>query len=172
MARILGPFGIRGWVKVKAYTERPESLGAFPTWLLGSDGNWREVRLEAFAVHSKGPVAKLAGCEDREGAVRLRDNEVAVPRSSLGEAEEGAIFWVDLVGSEVVDEAGTGLGRVEGLFESGETSVLVVRGPPPRGQDLTTGGRERLIPFVPDYVKSVDRDARRITVDWKPDYDA
>jgi ribosomal 30S subunit maturation factor RimM len=29
-----------------------------------------------------------------------------------------------------------------------------------------------LIPFIPEYVKSVDRDARRITVDWKPDYDA
>ena len=166
MARILGPFGIRGWVKVKAYTERPESLGAFPTWLLGSDGNWREVRLEAFAVHSKGPVAKFVGCEDREGAVRLRDSDVAVPRSSLGEAEEGTIFWVDLVGSEVVDEAGAGLGRVEGLFESGETSVLVVK------QAGNMGDRERLIPFVPDYVKSVDRDARRITVDWKPDYDA
>jgi len=34
------------------------------------------------------------------------------------------------------------------------------------------GARERLIPFVPAYVKAVDREARRITVDWKPDYDA
>ena len=161
MARILGPFGIRGWVKVKAYTERPESLGGFPTWIVGSGGDWREVRVEAFEVHSKGPVAKLAGCEDREGAARYRDNDVAVPRGSLGEADEGTIFWVDLVGSEVVDESGAVLGRVEGLFESGKTGVLVV-----------TGVRERLIPFIPDYVKSVDRDARRITVDWKPDYDA
>ena len=167
MARIVGPFGVRGWVKVKTFTERPESLGAFPIWLVGSGGDWREVRLEDFEVHSKGPVAKLAGCEDRESALRLRDSEVAVPRSSLGEAEEGTIFWVDLVGSEVVDEAGAGLGRVEGLFESGETSVLVVKQAEAMG-----GDRERLIPFVPDYVKSVDRDARRITVDWKPEYDA
>jgi 16S rRNA processing protein RimM len=50
---------------------------------------------------------------------------------------------------------------VEGLFESGETSVLVVAGP-----------TRRLIPFVPDYVKSVDRDARRITVDWKAEFDS
>jgi ribosomal 30S subunit maturation factor RimM len=29
-----------------------------------------------------------------------------------------------------------------------------------------------MIPFIPVYVKAVDRDAKRITVDWKPDYDA
>ena len=28
-----------------------------------------------------------------------------------------------------------------------------------------------MIPFVPAYVKSVDREAKRITVDWKADYD-
>jgi len=161
MARVLGPFGVQGWVKVKAFTERAQSLGDFPKWLVGSGADWREVTVEGFEVHSKGPVAKIAGCEDREGAVRLRGLEVAVPREALGEAEEGTIFWVDLVGSEVVDEGGAVLGQVEGLFESGETSVLVVK------DEL----RERMIPFVPRYVKAVDRDARRITVDWKPDYD-
>jgi ribosomal 30S subunit maturation factor RimM len=29
------------------------------------------------------------------------------------------------------------------------------------------GAKEMMIPFVPDYVKAVDREARRITVDWK-----
>jgi 16S rRNA processing protein RimM len=160
MARVLGPFGVQGWVKVKAFTERPESLGDFPRWLVGSAQDWREMTVEAFQVHSKGPVAKLAGCEDRESALRLRGRDVAVSREALGEANEGTIFWVDLVGAEVVDEGGAVLGRVDGLFESGETSVLVVR-----------GLRERMIPFVPRYVKAVDRDAHRITVDWKPDYD-
>jgi ribosomal 30S subunit maturation factor RimM len=54
------------------------------------------------------------------------------------------------------------------LFEVGETSVMVVRGTgggPPRGQDQ----KQMMIPFVADYVKSVDRGARRVTVDWKAD---
>jgi len=37
---------------------------------------------------------------------------------------------------------------------------------------VVKGTKERLIPFVPDYVKAVDSEARRITVDWKADYDA
>jgi 16S rRNA processing protein RimM len=116
--------------------------------------------IEGFELHSKGPVAKLAGCDDREGAEKLRGCDVAVTRGELGEADDGSLYWVDLVGLEVFDESGAALGKVDGLFETGETSVLVVK-----------GTKERMIPFVPAYVKSVDREAKRITVDWKPDYD-
>ena len=162
IGRIVGPFGVQGWVKVKTHTERPASIGEFPRWLVGTKLGWLERALDGFEVHSKGPVAKLEGCDDREAAVRLRNCDVAVRRESLGEAGEGSIYWVDLVGLDVVDENGQALGKVEGLFESGETSVLVV----------AMGPKERMIPFVPDYVKSVDREAKRITVDWKADYDA
>jgi len=160
MGRVVGAFGLGGWVKVKAFTDSADSLGTFPRWLVSSPEGWREVDVEDFEVHSKGPVAKLAGCGDRDAAERLRGAQIAVTRDSLGEPEEGTVYWVDLVGLEVVDESGTRLGEVDGLFETGETSVLVVK-----------GAKERLIPFVPDYVKAVDREAGRITVDWKADYD-
>jgi 16S rRNA processing protein RimM len=161
MGRVVGAFGVNGWVKVKVFTESADTLGTFTKWLLHSSEGWREVEVEDFEVHSKGPVAKLAGCADRNAADALRGSEVAVTRDALGEADEGTLYWIDLVGLEVVDEQGTRLGEVEGLFETGETSVLVVK-----------GAKERLIPFIPDYVKAVDREARRITVDWKADYDA
>ena len=70
-------------------------------------------------------------------------------------------YALDLIGLEVVDEGGRVLGKVEELFETGETSVMVVK-----------GERESMIPFVSGYVKAIDRGARRITVDWKADYDA
>jgi 16S rRNA processing protein RimM len=161
MGRIVGPFGVAGWLKVKTFTEERASLGDFPSWLVRTPEGWREMALEDFEVHSKGPVARLAGCDDREGADRLRGADVAVAREALGEADEGTLYWVDLVGLEVVDGDGETLGKVEGFFETGETSVMVVK-----------GGRERLIPFIPAYVTEVDREARRITVDWKADYDA
>jgi 16S rRNA processing protein RimM len=161
MGQIVGSFGVKGWVKVKAFTASPDALGVFPTWIVSARDGEREMSLDDFEVHSKGPVAKLVGIDDPESADALRGAEVSVMREELGEAEEGTLYWVDLVGLEVVDESGRRLGEVEGLFETGQTSVLVVK-----------GAKERLIPFVPDYVKAVDREAGRITVDWKPDYDA
>ena len=161
MGRIVGPFGVQGWLKVKPFTEEVHGLAQFPRWLVLTAQGWMEMGVEDFEVHSKGPVAKLAGCDDREAAHALRGADVAVTRQALGEADEGTLYWVDLVGLDVVDEGGKALGVVEGLFEAGDTSVLVVK----------SGAAQRLIPFVPDYVKAVDREARRITVDWKADYD-
>lgn len=160
MGRIVGSFGVQGWLKVKPFTEEADGLGAFGSWIVRGAEGWQEMALEDFAVHSKGPVAKLAGCDDREAADSLRGGEVAIPRGVLGDAQEGTLYRVDLVGLEVVDEEGRSLGKVEGFFETGETSVMVV-----------AGARERMIPFVPEYVKAVDRESKRITVDWKADYD-
>jgi 16S rRNA processing protein RimM len=161
MGRIVGAFGVQGWLKVNAFTEAADGLARFPRWVLRTRDGWTEMPLEDFAVHSKGPVAKLAGCDDRTAADRMRGADVAIPRESLGTAGAGQLYRVDLVGLEVVDATGAVLGRVEGFFDTGETGVMVV-----------AGTRERMIPFVADYVKSVDREARRITVDWKADYDA
>ena len=161
MGRVVAAVGIQGWVKLKSFTAEPEALDGFADWVVHTRDGWRYMSLEEFAVRPNGTAAKLAGCEDRDSAERLKGAEIAIPRQALGESEEGSLFQVDLVGLEVVDEAGARLGEVEGFFETGETSVMVVQ-----------GTRERLIPFIPDYVKAVDREARRITVDWKADYDA
>jgi len=161
MGRVVGAFGVQGWVKVKPYTEGPGALGEFARWVLKAADGWREVALEEFEVHAKGPVARLEGCADRAAAERLRGCEIAVPRAALGEAGEGTLYQVDLLGLEVRDAEGRSLGVVDGFLDTGGASVMVVK-----------DGIERLIPFVADYVKAVDREARRITVDWKADYDA
>jgi len=163
MGRIVGAFGVKGWVKLKPFSDKPDALAVHDRWALRTGEEWREMDLEDFEVHSKGPVAKLAGCDAREAADALKGADVAVFREALAEAGEGTLYQVDLIGLEVVEEEGSVLGRVEGFFEAGDTSVMVVAG---------EGGRERLIPFVDDFVKSVDRDAGRVTVDWKADYDA
>ena len=161
MGRIVGAFGVQGWIKVKPYTERSDGLGEYARWVVGSADGWREMAVEEFELHAKGPVARLAGCGDRTAAQRLAGCEIAVPRAALGEAEEGTLYQVDLEGFEVLGEDGRKLGTVEGFIETASASVMVVQ-----------GGIERLIPFIASYVTSVDREARRITVDWKADYDA
>lgn len=159
MGRIVGAFGIQGWVKVKVFTEAADGLDGYESWIVRTREGWRAMAVEDFEVHSKGPVAKLAGCGGRDAADALRGAEVAVPREALGEADEGSLYWVDLIGLEVVSVDGESLGKVAELFEAGDTSVLVLG-----------GSKQIMIPFVAEYVKSVDRDAKRITVDWKADY--
>src|SRR5262250_2323326 len=103
MGRILGAFGVQGWIRMKTFTGLPGALGEFPAWIVKMPEGWKEVAVEEFAVRPRAAVAKLAGCDDREAADRLRNAEVAVPREWMGEAGEGELYWVDLVGLEVVD---------------------------------------------------------------------
>ena len=160
VGRVLGPFGIQGWVKLKTFTESPDGLAAHPSWWLKSKAGWVSAELEEFKVRPAAVSAKLAGVDDRSAAEGLQGQEIAVTRGDLGEAAQGEYFWVDLVGLAVVNLQDEVLGKVEELLRVGGSDVLVVG-----------GERERLIPFVADFVKGVDRGARRITVDWEAGYD-
>ncbi|MFZ2236392.1 MAG: ribosome maturation factor RimM, partial [Dokdonella sp.] len=80
---------------------------------------------------------------------------------AMPKAAPGQYYWIDLEGLEVVNIEGVALGRVSHLVATGANDVMVAR----------QGDRERLIPFIDDdFVKSVDFEAQRITVDWDPDF--
>ena len=160
MARVSAPFGVKGWAKLRTFTGERDGLAGHSRWWLRTPEGWTGYALEDFAVHSAATVAKFAGVDDRDAAEAIRGFDVAVARSELEPAQAGTIYWADLVGLDVVNLRGEALGRVEELFETGPTSVLVVR-----------GERERMIPFVDAYVKAVDRKAGRITVDWEAEFD-
>lgn len=161
MGRVSAPFGVQGWIKLRTFTETVDGLAGHPLWWLRTAEGWKSVAVQEFAARPAATVAKLEGVDDREAAQALRGLDVAVTREALGEAEEGSIYWRDLIGLQVANLRGEVFGEVADLFETGETSVLVVK-----------GERERMIPFVPEYVKAVDRAAKRITVDWEAEYDA
>ena len=73
-------------------------------------------------------------------------------------------YWVDLIGLEVVNREGVALGQVRELLSTGPQTVLVM------GYEQDGKPQERMIPFVAAFVDDVDLAARRITVDWQPDY--
>ncbi|MEF8794484.1 ribosome maturation factor RimM [Thiohalorhabdus sp.] len=162
VGRIHGLFGVQGWLRLFSYLERPPDLLGFDRlWLVTQEG--REAR-RVLDTERKGLrlVARLEGVGDRESARTLLGTEVQVPRSALpeaGEDEEG-FLWADLLGLDVETVEGVPLGSVTSLVDTGANDVLVVS-----GED-----RERLIPFLGDYVPEVDLERGIIRVDWDPDF--
>jgi len=159
MGRIVAPFGVRGWIKVRPQTESADGLLAYCTWWLAAQDEWRAHRLLEGRVHGTDLVARLEGVEDRDRAAQLRGLQIAVPRSQLPPAPEGEYYWSDLIGLSVVNREGVQLGRVAEIFATGANDVLVVR-----------GERERLIPFVDSVVVEVDIEASLLTLDWGAEY--
>lgn len=160
MGQLGTPFGVKGWVRIFADTQYPDSLLDYPVWYLETASGWQAFEIENAEMHAKGLVAKLAGIDDRDTVVAMRNRKIAVPRSELPAPEEGEYYWSDLIGLPVVNLAGESLGKVTQLLETGANDVLVIH----------DGEVERLLPFVDAVVKTVDIAAALITVDWGLDY--
>lgn len=160
MGQIGAPFGVKGWVKIFADTEHPDSLFDYPVWYIETPKGWQAFEIENAELHTKNLVAKLAGIDDRNLAETFRNRKLGVPRSAMPEPEEGEYYWSDLVGLRVLNLAGEPLGQVRELMDTGANDVLVV----------ADGAIERLLPFVDAVVKTVDIAAGTISVDWGLDY--
>lgn len=168
MGRVAGAQGILGWVKIKTYTEYVDSLVDYPVWWLGNEErSWHEMRVESFAVHSKGLIAKFTGSNDRTTAEKYKGLLVAVPRSSLPQQAEDEYYWSDLIGLTVVNLTGECLGVVDNLMDTGANQVLCVQGNPPE-----KNREELLIPFIASAIKHVDLTEKVIHVDWSADWAA
>ena len=159
LGRIVGLFGVRGWLKVHSYTEPRQALLDYRDWLLCREGAWGRFEVVEGRQHGKGIVARLQGIEDRDAAAELLGSDIGVDRDTLPEAEEGHYYWADLEGLTVLHKDGTELGKVAYLLATGANDVLVV-----------DGTVERLIPFVPGTViLDVDLADGVIRVDWEWD---
>ena len=163
LGRVLGPFGVRGWIRVKPLGRDAGSLLQQPVWGLRRGKAQSELRIEEVKEHGGSVLAKVAGVDDREQADALRGADVTVPRDVLPAAAPGEFYWTDLVGLVVKNEQGILLGKVAGLIEAPAHDVLRVA-----VEDETD--REQLIPFVEPIVRAVDVEGGSIIVDWQKDY--
>lgn len=163
MGRVMAPYGVRGWLKIRPFTGEPQALLDYPTWWLAARGKGEALpqRILEGRMHSGLVVARIEGIETREHAATFSGSEVSVPRESLPEAEDDEVYWSDLAGCAVVNRDGETLGTVVEVQDNGAHPLLRLADP---------CGGERLIPFVPVYVLGVDLEAKRIDVDWNADY--
>ena len=171
VGRILDAWGVKGWFKVLPHSADPQALFSSKRWFLQPSERGAKtfsgtvlLRVREAKEHSDSVVARADGVEDRGTAELLRGARVFVPRSSFPTADKDEYYWVDLLGLEVVNREGVHLGQVRDLMSTGPQTVLVLEYAH-EGKTL-----ERMLPFVSAYVDGVDLEARRITVDWQPDY--
>lgn len=154
---VTGAHGVRGLVKVKAFTELPEGVAAYGP-VETKDGSRR------FAIEAKGMIkdlvlCRLEGIEDRDAAEALRGTELHVPRERLPETDEDEEGWyhADLVGLRVVGEDGRVYGHVAAVLNFGAGDLLEIA---PEG-----GGETVLMGFTVDNVRLVDPEGGQIVID-------
>lgn len=162
LGRIVGVFGIKGWVKLESDTRPRKAIFDYSPWQLGLSTGWEEIAVKAGEAQGKGLIAKLEGIDDRDAAQALTGVWIAIPREALPAPGTGEVYWTDLVGCRVENLAGIGFGEITGLMETGANDVLVVADHP--------GQRERLVPYIDDVIIDVDLEHKRVKVDWDENF--
>ena len=155
MATIGAAQGLRGEVRVKAYTADPVALGDYGK-LHSQDGRVFEVLdiREAKNV----AIVRFRGVNDRNAAEALNGLELYIERENLpdDELDDDEFYYADLEGLEAVDETGKSYGKVSGVFDFGAGDLLELKGP---------GRRPTLIPFSEAAVLEIDLENGRIIID-------
>ena len=171
VGRILDAWGIKGGLKVQAYSTDADALFNAKRWYLKATGpKPGQIVLTVRSVREQGEgiVAMAEGVDDRNAAEALRGHEIHIARSDFPRTPDGEYYWVDLIGLDVVNRESQALGRVIGLIDTGPHAVLRIL--PPGVEEPAKPDQERLIPFVEAFVDDVSLESRRITVDWGLDY--
>ena len=159
LGKIVGVFGIKGWVKVFSETRPREQIFKYSPWILELNGSVIEAELLEGKVQGKGLIASLKGFTDCDQAKQLSGAVITVPEQALPATGKDEYYWSQLVGLNVVNLQGINLGRVKSLFETGANDVMIVK-----------GDEEHLVPFTRYAVIDVDLDSGMITVDWDEDF--
>jgi 16S rRNA processing protein RimM len=150
---IAGAHGVAGHVRIKSFTEAPESLVAYGP-LRDSEG--REYRLRLTGKSRGLLLARIEGVSDRNQAEALAGRELGVARSAFPEPDDPDEFYeADLIGLRAEREDGQALGRVSAVADFGAGPVLTVTDPQ---------GAESMFPFTAQVVPKVDLAAGRLTV--------
>lgn len=151
---ILGPHGVRGEFKLRLQSDDPEHLLTVKRLYLGDETVPRTVL--GARQHAGHMLMRLQGISSPETVERYRGAPLRMRGADARPLAPNEYFLYQIVGLDVVDEAGNRLGAVTDLLETGANEVLVVT---PEG-----GGPDLLLPSIPDVVLTMDLDAGRIVV--------
>ena len=165
---VSGAYGIAGWVRVKPFSVDADALLSVTSWWFDKP-SLHDVTVKQAKIHGGDVVAQLVGVVGRDAAEALKGAAVQVPRSQFPALSADEFYWSDLIGLTVENLQGEALGQVTDMMHNGAQSILRIAPVAHEAAD-ETAAPERLIPFVEQFVKTVDQSARKITVDWGLDY--
>lgn len=142
------PHGVRGLVRLRAFTEDPAAIAAYSPLT-------DETGAKRFVVTLKGgDIAAIEGVADRDAAQRLTGTRLYVERDRLPPPEDDEFYLTDLIGLAAVTEGGETLGTIRAVEDHGAGAFIIVSG----------AGREHLLPFTRAVVPVVDVAGGRVTV--------
>lgn len=157
LGRITKPQGIRGEVKVEAWTDSLERfLKLEYVYFKDKNGDYRKQALTNVRIDARNVYLLLEGTADRNEAEALRGEILYIDRANATPLPTGSYYIRDLLGMDVLDDTGLALGTLRDILQTGSKDVYVV--------GCTKGG-QLLFPSVEGVILSRDVEKKQMIVD-------
>jgi 16S rRNA processing protein RimM len=154
IGKVLKPWGLKGAVKIQSYAESPESFLRIAEVCVQGERGTVHLALESAKKHKRAVLLKFRGRDRIEDVEELVGCTLYMDEKHLPRLEDGEYYWHQLIGMEVRTDAGTAVGTLEEILDTGSHDVYVVR----------QGERETLIPAVRDVIQRVDVAGRQMII--------
>ena len=143
IGKIVKPIGLKGRLKVLSYCESAETLETLENAFIGKNSEDAHIfKVKITGIRQGSFYLDLEGVDTMEPASALIGQYVFAPPKNL---PEGEYYWKDIIGLDVLTEAGLKLGRITNILATGSNDVYIC-----------SGEREILIPAFDDVVRKID----------------
>ncbi len=153
IGKIVNVVGLKGEVKVYNYSDNQRRYESLNRLYIGKD--MKEFSVKNVRYKDKLVILKLSNISDRNMAEKLKNEYVYMAAEDLEELPEGIYYIRDMIGMDVISDAGVYLGKLSDILTNTAQKVYVIK---------REGENDILIPGVDEFILDINMKEKVITV--------
>ena len=152
LGSIVRSHGVKGDLVIYLDVDEPLSYKKMKTLFIDESGELNEKKITAIRINANLATVHLEGIEDRNTSDLYIKKNVFLPIDLLPPLKERQFYFHEVIGFTLTDEKSGDLGPILNVYELPQHPVLAIK----------INNREVLIPAVPDFIISINRENKTV----------
>ena len=144
---IANTYGIKGQLKIKAYTNIDRFAKNKQVYIKMNDKDYLSVKIKSSFKQKNCEIVKLEGFDEINEVLKFKGLEVYISEDQQKPLESG-FYYHELIGKKVYNQLRELKGIVTEVLDYPHADMLVIK----------TANKNKMIPFIDEFVKAVEED--------------
>ena len=158
VGKIVNTHGLQGEIRVISITDFAEKrykVGNSIYLFMENEKTPKKLKITTHRLHKNFNLLTFEGYYNVNLAESLRGGILKVPAEALGKLEENEFYFHEIIGCTVYTDEGEEIGTISEVLTPGANDVWVIK---------RKAGKDLLIPYIEQIVKSVDVTSKKVTI--------
>lgn len=159
IGQIVNTYGIKGFVKVVAFTDNVNRFEDLKTVYIETKKGMENHKIEEVKYSKNTVLLKFEGINDINMAQNYKNCYIKIDRKDAVDLPENTYFIVDLIDMEVFTDEDILLGKIVDIYPTGSNDIYVVK---------NEEGKQILLPAIGQVILKVDVQNKKMIVHLIP----